>query len=66
MPAGTGNTHLMASRDEPGKDNPLPQKIQGGRDSRTPVFAIGGTALVLVLLFLLALCLVLIGYLLGR
>jgi len=48
------------------KENPLPADVKRGRDERTPVFAIGGTALVLLLLFLLALCLVLIGYLLGR
>lgn len=48
------------------RDNPLPAGVREGRDEKTPVYAIGGTALVLALLFLLALALVLIGYLLAQ
>jgi hypothetical protein len=42
-----------------------PSEAQAGHDERTPFVALGGTALVIAVLFGLALCLVVVAYLIG-
>ena len=66
---GRGNTDRMSSRTDDRhrvEQDVASRPVKAGKDGRTLVIALGGTVLVIAVVFAIALCLVVAAYLLAR
>lgn len=69
VPAAVGNTNSMSSRTDDRRRverDAAPGPVKSGKDGKTLLVALGGTVLVIAIVFVIALCLVVTAYLVAR